>query len=47
MKKEYTSPLFQAVVTLEDSYCADKNVSTAKHMGFDQNSDELYDGDFD
>ena len=47
MKKEYVSPLFQTITTLNDNYCATENVSTTKNYGFDHNSDELHDGDFD
>ena len=47
MKKEYISPFFEAISALDDCYCSEVEVSTAKNNGFDQNSDELYDGDFD
>lgn len=45
MKKEYISPLFVEISALKDTYCKE-DVSIINN-GFDSNSDELYDGDFD
>ena len=48
MKKEYISPSLLTISALEDNYCAEGNVSGLKEpAGFDGNSDELFDGDFD